>query len=110
MTTLPLSRRDFMKNSAVAAAAIQLPAVLAAATASAASTSSTADAGNAVDLHWLEGGTPAVLPGTTWGMPWPRGRLPKDSAFAVRTAAGEPVPRGLPPHDAARRAGRRQGD
>jgi hypothetical protein len=92
MNTPPLSRRDFVKNSAVAAAALQLPAVLAAATASAAATSSTADAGNAVDLHWLEGGTPAVLPGTTWGMPWPRGRLPKDAAFAVRTAAGEPVP------------------
>jgi len=45
-----------------------------------------------VELHWLEGGAPAVAPGSTWGVPWPRGTVAKDSAFTVRTPAGETIP------------------
>ena len=29
---------------------------------------------------------------STWGVPWPRGRLAQDTTFALRTAAGEAVP------------------
>ncbi len=92
MNTPPLTRRDFVKNSALAAAALQFPAVMGAATAPAAPAAATAPGAGPVDLHWLEGGTPAELPGATWGMPWPRGQVPKESSFAVRTAAGEAVP------------------
>ncbi len=93
MSATPLTRRDFVKNSALAAAALQIPSVMSAASASLAAAPGSAGAGvNPVDLHWLEGGVPAEQPGATWGMPWPRGKLAKDTAFAVRTAAGEPVP------------------
>ncbi|GAA1848757.1 Tat pathway signal sequence domain protein [Myceligenerans crystallogenes] len=46
-----------------------------------------------VDLHWLEGGTPAELAGgATWGVPWPRGACTGDQRFALTTGgAGVPV-------------------
>jgi hypothetical protein len=90
MNPTPLSRRDFVKNAALATAALQLPAVLRAATAPAAGPAPAA--GDEAELHWLEGGVPPVSNGVTWGVPWPRGRLAKGTNFALRTAAGEAVP------------------
>ena len=78
------TRRDFVKNAALVTAALQLPSLLRSADA----TAPAAGPGDAVDLHWLEGQVPAVTNGATWGVPWPRGRLAKDAAFALRTAAG----------------------
>ncbi|PSL44593.1 hypothetical protein B0I31_12817 [Saccharothrix carnea] len=46
-----------------------------------------------VPLRWLEGGTPRQLAaGSTWGVPWPKGKVPREQAFALRTAAGQQVP------------------
>jgi hypothetical protein len=45
-----------------------------------------------VDLHWLEGGAPEVMPGTTWGVPWPRGTVAKGTEFTLHTSSGESVP------------------
>ncbi|MBB5803757.1 hypothetical protein F4560_003525 [Saccharothrix ecbatanensis] len=46
-----------------------------------------------VQLKWLEGGAPRQLAaGSTWGVPWPKGTVPKEQAFALRTAAGQQVP------------------
>ncbi|HYC70937.1 MAG TPA: Tat pathway signal sequence domain protein, partial [Opitutaceae bacterium] len=42
-------------------------------------------------LRWLEG-TPRLLAGTSWGVPWPQGRYAKDTAFALTTAEGQAVP------------------
>jgi hypothetical protein len=33
-------------------------------------------------LRWLEG-APSSFQGTTWGVPWPQGRVPGDAAFAL---------------------------
>lgn len=44
-----------------------------------------------VQLHWLEG-TPGLSNGVTWGVPWPKGTLPKDTSFALKTASGEDIP------------------
>ena len=44
------------------------------------------------DLHWLEGHAPAISHGVTWGVPWPCGQYPKNTTFALRSAAGEAVP------------------
>ncbi|NUT48185.1 MAG: Tat pathway signal sequence domain protein [Saccharothrix sp.] len=43
-------------------------------------------------VHWLEGGTPAALVGTTWGVPWPRGVLARDRPLSLTTADGAAVP------------------
>jgi hypothetical protein len=34
-------------------------------------------------LHWLDG-APASFQGVTWGVPWPQGRVPADSAFVLQ--------------------------
>ena len=98
MNPAPLSRRDFVKNAALATAALQLPSVLRGASESAPADSSPAGIAGAgtlaggVALHWLEGQVPAASSGVTWGVPWPRGRYPQGTAFALRTAGGDSVP------------------
>jgi hypothetical protein len=92
MNPTPLTRRDFVKNAALATAALQLPAMLRAADAPAAGPGPAPAAGGEVELHWLEGEVPPVSTGVTWGVPWPRGRLARDTTFALRTAAGGAVP------------------
>ncbi len=97
MTTPAISRRDFVKNSAIAAATFQLSAGLAARAAAATAAAPAIPrpnpvAAGPVDLHWIDGGVPHALPGTAWGVPWPRGHLAKNTSLALHTAAGEPVP------------------
>lgn len=88
----PLSRREFVHKTALAAAAAQIVSELRAVTApaAAATATATADPGQPV-VRWLEGGVPAVRPGTTWGMPWPRGRHAKDTRFTLRADDGAEV-------------------
>ncbi len=87
------TRRDFVKNAAIAAAATQLVSHLRASAPAAPSAPRIASAARPlpegrVELHWLEG-RPAALPGTTWGVPWPRGRHAKGESFALRSENGE---------------------
>ncbi|WP_348693063.1 Tat pathway signal sequence domain protein [Duganella fentianensis] len=93
----PITRRNFFKAGAAVAA---LP--LAGASASANPTDSAAAAGSLPDsplntlpahagmaeLSWLEG-PPALLTGTTFGVPWPRGSVSKQQAFILSGPAGE---------------------
>ncbi len=95
----PVTRREFVRTAALAAAASQLAASLRAqAQAQAQAPAGVAPKpamplrGGAAELHWLEGQAPKVLSGTAWGAPWPRGKYAKDTAFALRTATGEAVP------------------
>jgi hypothetical protein len=85
-----LSRRQFIKNTAAAAAALQW----AGAGRVGAEPASNAEpqALQPVELHWLEGQTPALLAGTAWGMPWPQGAAKRDQAFQAKTDKGESVP------------------
>ncbi len=58
----------------------------------AAATLRAADEPRAVQVGWL-GGAPAPLAsGVSWGVPWPEGAVPKDQAFALRTADGKALP------------------
>ena len=43
-------------------------------------------------LHWLDGKPVNGSAGTTLGVPWPRGALPKDSSFTLTGPEGEAVP------------------
>ncbi|HTO04459.1 MAG TPA: Tat pathway signal sequence domain protein, partial [Opitutus sp.] len=93
----PVTRREFVRSTALAAVAAQLASSLRAAETPAVATRATAApriAGNAgrAELCWLDGKPPAALPGVTWGTPWPRGKHPKNATFALRTQSGESVP------------------
>ena len=85
-----LTRRQFMKNTTATVAALGL-AGAGRAMSETDSTEATPSAAP-VKLHWLEGGTPALFTGTTWGMPWPRGTARRDQTFQAATPEGSPVP------------------
>lgn len=93
---MPLDRRSFVKAGALGAAALPLSNLLKAATeappeiAFRATPSARIPAGSA-GVRWIEG-KPDLHQGAAFGSPWPRGALPKDTRFALRTASGEAVP------------------
>ncbi len=91
------TRREFVKNAALAAAATHLVTSLRAADSPAAAASASPSKplpADRAELRWLEGKAPAVLPGATWGTPWPRGKHAKGTAFALRSAgaSGKSLP------------------
>ncbi|MEN3609016.1 hypothetical protein AAH979_05640 [Plantactinospora sp. ZYX-F-223] len=92
-----LPRRSLLMGVAMAGVAAQIPGArpAAAQTRTApvgpeAVPSPSVDAG--VPLRWLDGGTPRALVGATWGVPWPRGALPRGRELSLTTAAGTAVP------------------
>jgi hypothetical protein len=89
-----LTRREFVRKTALVAAAAQLGSSLRAAEDTPAAPAPFKPlAEGAVELHWLEG-VPAAGPGTTWGVAWPRGLQARDATFALRvahTGAGIPL-------------------
>lgn len=99
MRQTSFTRRDFMKASAFAAAALNVPTALSAKPSSAAATRMPSPspsrgqvAADRATLRWLEGGIPADRPGVTWGVPWPRGEHSTETVFGLRTRQGEEVP------------------
>ena len=86
----PLTRREFVRKTTLVAAATQLAASLRAADATAAAAPAAAPDPDV--LRWLEDGVPPVLPGASWGRPWPRGRHGRESTFALQSNSGAAVP------------------
>jgi hypothetical protein len=88
-----LTRREFVRNTALAAAATQLAtSLLAPAQSSDAAPMVPAGKPGIPTVRWLDGAAPKTPPGTTWGMPWPRGKHVAGTAFALRSSAGDDVP------------------
>jgi hypothetical protein len=83
-----ISRRDFVKSTAAAAAAMQLPSAFRAI----GQTLPVSAPIREVELHWLDGGIPATSIGATWGVPWPRGSVQPGQPLALQTHSGESVP------------------
>ncbi|GAB2597321.1 Tat pathway signal sequence domain protein [Streptomyces capparidis] len=85
-----IPRRSLIATAAVAGAAGQLswaaPGRAAAAPAAPRGTE------GPVEVRWLEPGGPGRAPGSTWGVPWPKGRFRPGQAFALRTSDGTRVP------------------
>lgn len=80
-----LSRRSFFKSGALAAVgSLARPGL---ASGKAAAPDLTPGQASTAVLTWLED-TPALSTGTTVGVPWPRGLLRKDQAFALRSEGG----------------------
>ncbi|AOS44224.1 hypothetical protein Verru16b_01285 [Lacunisphaera limnophila] len=85
-----LTRREFVRKTTLVAAAAQLATSLRA-TSTGSAPAPAAPVRAPDTLHWLEG-TPAALPGATWGRPWPRGQHPRDTTFQLQTTDGAAVP------------------
>lgn len=87
----PIPRRSLLKAAAVAGAAAQFSWALGSANAQAAPRAEAADA-DPVTLDWLEDGGPGAAPGSTVGVPWPKGAYTEGQTFALTDADGKAVP------------------
>ncbi|MEU3339548.1 Tat pathway signal sequence domain protein [Streptomyces sp. NPDC006668] len=87
----PIPRRSLLKAAAVAGAAAQFSWALGARDAEAAPTADPADDGP-VTLDWLEDGGLGAAPGSTVGVPWPKGAHQPGQGFALTDADGKAVP------------------
>jgi hypothetical protein len=45
-----------------------------------------------VDLDWLGQAPVPATTGVSWGVPWPRGAVPKNQTFTLTTGAGRTLP------------------
>ncbi|MFD6424090.1 Tat pathway signal sequence domain protein [Streptomyces sp. NPDC060198] len=90
----PIPRRTMLKAAAVAGAASSLSwtALGTAPRAEAATDATAGDGGKPVEIGWLEEGGLGAAPGTTFGVPWPKGLYPADQRFALTTDGGKGVP------------------
>ncbi|MCX4556507.1 Tat pathway signal sequence domain protein [Streptomyces phaeochromogenes] len=87
----PIPRRSLLKAAAVAGAAAQFSWALGAQDAQAAPRAEAADA-DPVTLDWLEDGGLGAAPGSTVGVPWPKGAYEKEQTFALTDGDGKDVP------------------
>ncbi|MDH6571686.1 hypothetical protein M2160_006707 [Streptomyces sp. SAI-117] len=87
----PIPRRSILKAAAVAGAAAQFSWALGAKDVQAAPGAAEAD-DSPVTLDWLEDGGLGAAPGSTVGVPWPKGVFQEGQKFAVRDADGKAVP------------------
>ncbi|ORT55729.1 Tat pathway signal sequence domain protein [Streptomyces sp. CB03238] len=87
----PIPRRGLLKAAAAAGAAAQFSRALGQGTAQAApATAAAADA--PVTVTWLESGGLGAAPGSTLGVPWPKGAHPSGQTFTLTTDNGKGVP------------------
>ena len=87
-----LSRRDFVKNTALAAAVIP---VLQTSCSEAKKETILATPKNPSEpntLTWVDGVTPLFHTGTAFGVPWAKGLHPKGTEFAATDARGQSIP------------------
>ncbi|MHB9754934.1 exo-rhamnogalacturonan lyase family protein [Streptomyces sp. BYX5S] len=87
----PIPRRSLLKAAAVAGAAAQFSWALGNKEAQAAPAAAPAEA-EPVTLGWLEDGGLGAAPGSTVGVPWPKGAYDKGQEFALTTEDGKQVP------------------
>lgn len=96
-----LTRRDFVRKTALVAAAAQFASTLRASVASSApapaATTGLVSIKAALKpgiapLRWLDGVAPAVRPGVTWGVAWPQGTQAAGTSFGLRADTGADVP------------------
>jgi hypothetical protein len=87
MTEIPVSRRGFIRQAALAGAAVPILADSARAAPTKVSEKPASDS----DIAWLDGAPPAAHEGQAWGMPWPRGTVPARATFRATTSTGAAV-------------------
>ncbi|MGW0533280.1 exo-rhamnogalacturonan lyase family protein [Streptomyces sp. NPDC003032] len=89
MSSVP--RRTLLKAAAAAGAAAQFSWVLGSGQARAAAPGAPVPDGP-VGIRWLEDGGLGAAPGSTFGVPWPKGVHGADAVFALVTGDGKDVP------------------
>lgn len=82
-----ISRRQFLVAGAATSAAFPLLSAAAEVARPIA-----ANPGPGTWLRWLDGVAPDVMTGTTWGVPWPRGKHRKSAEFSLRSTQGTTLP------------------
>lgn len=82
-----LSRRQFVRNAGLFTAGWPIASSL---TPSFIENNSSY-AARPVRLHWLDAKAPLLPTGVTWGVPWPRGTVKKESSFRLMAANGATV-------------------
>ena len=87
-----LTRREFVQKTALVAAVTKLASTLRATETAAVPVSSKPLPEGMAELRWLDGKVPGALPGTTWGVAWPRGKYARDTTFVLRVPDGDTVP------------------
>ncbi len=95
MSNPRFSRRDFVRNAAFAAVAVNLPRMLGAQTppvSGSAATGPGVGRSGVPAVRWLDGAAPGAQTGATWGMPWPKGKYTAGTEFDLRDQAGNAVP------------------
>jgi hypothetical protein len=79
-----VTRREVMQSGVLLAVAATLPM--------SATEAKPASASLFADLHWLGGGKPGSRDTElVWGVPWPRGALPRATTFQLTTSSGSPL-------------------
>jgi hypothetical protein len=86
-----ITRRRFIAASALASTALGNSA-LAAGAASETTATEIRKQPAGTWCRWLDGRAPAIATGTTWGMPWARGKHRANTQFALRDAQGRTLP------------------
>ena len=89
----PTTRRDFLKDAALAGAGLSLADanLLRAAVPAQGAARNAAAAPSQVSLSWLGPDKPAVPTGVSWGVPWAQGTVKRDASFNL-VAEGKPLP------------------
>ena len=82
-----MTRRRFITASAVASAALGNSA-LAAGNATAVAATEIKKQPQGTWCRWLDGHGPIIATGTTWGMPWARGKHRANTQFSLRDEQG----------------------
>ncbi|HWG18876.1 MAG TPA: twin-arginine translocation signal domain-containing protein, partial [Acidobacteriaceae bacterium] len=87
------TRRDFLKDAALAGAGLSVvdANLLRAAVPAQGATRSAASAPSQVSLSWLGPEKPATATGVSWGVPWAQGAVRKDASFNL-VAEGKSLP------------------
>ena len=79
-----INRREFLLSSAALGASVALPGTKL-------NAASVQREGVSVSLSWLGNQPPKTAAGVAWGVPWPRGVVPKNAYIGVRDREGKAV-------------------
>ncbi|MBI0476358.1 Tat pathway signal sequence domain protein [Sphingomonas sp. MA1305] len=88
---IDVDRRNFLVRSGLAGLGLTMAPTRADAAGGHAGPA-TGTAAPSVALKWLDDEAPTLPTGVAWGVPWPRGAVPRTAAIEVRNAAGGALP------------------
>lgn len=82
------NRREFLKKTGATAATLPLLT----STEASLPASETIFFEESAPVRWLDKTVPQAFSGTTWGVPWPKGKHPKQTTFSLQSKEGTSIP------------------